>query len=299
MTTALTKPAMGGSLITRDSMRAMLGTVAKSMPRVATGGIDFLKMDKRGDWTYGQDSEEVEYASIWAVNPATLQHGWIAWGEELGNEPLGEIMVSAFKDLPDVNSLTPPKEGKGWLQQYSVELLCISGPNEGAHVLYKKESTGAIKLFNKYIDELMNRVDADSDELVALVHITSESYDHKKFKETWNPIFEYISWNEPDDVTVPAAANDEKAAAPAKEKAADKPAARTAPKPKAPAAAPAPETDAEEDDYDAQIRKLQAAKLAKQNAAAGASDEQEDEGEEQQEAEQPEEAATPRRRARR
>lgn len=277
---------MGGSLITREALRQSLGNISREMPRVATGGIDFLKMDKGGDWSYGQDDEDVNGASIWAINPATLQHGWIAWAEQLGQEPLGEVMVSAMKPLPDAGSLKPITEGKGYQPQYSVELICISGPNEGAHVLYKKESVGAIKLFNVYIDELMTRVDAESDHLVALVRITSQSYDHKKYKKTYNPVFEYVEWREPDDVSAPEAAPEPAA----KTKQSSKP--KAAPQ-AAPVTAPVeeqdePEDDDEEDDDDRAIRELLEKKAAKKAAAEAAADEPEEPAED-----------TPRRRVRR
>ena len=293
MSTALAKPSMGGSLISRDALKQSLGNIAREMPKIATGGVDFLKMDKSGEWSYGVDGTVVDEESIWAINPATLEHGWIAWGKDLGNEPLGEVMVSAMRPLPDKDSLDTPKEGNGWIPQYGVELLCISGPDEGAHVLYKNTSVGSIKLFNKYIDELMNRVESDSDELVALVNITSESYIHKKFGKTFNPVLNYIEWREPDDVSAPEAA-------PAKEEPKVEAKAARSRKPKAEAPAPEPEvqddevdeteTDTapaveDEDEDDRLIREALERKKAKLAAA---------EAETETEAE-----ATPRRRARR
>lgn len=304
MTTAIAKAgASSMGLISRETLRGVVGNVANSMKRVATGGVDFLKMDKKGRWTYGQDEEAVSPDSIWAINPGTLEHGWIAWAVKLGQEPLGELMVSASRPLPDVATLPPVKEGKGYQQQYGVELLCVAGPNEGAHVLYKQTSVGGTKLFNKYIDELYARVEGDVDELIAMVSITSESYDHKEFKETFNPIFEYLAWNTPDDLSIPGqeadAPADTAAAAPAeaprkRRSKAEMEAARAAEgaAAKAAAEAEADEQDDEqdeqdevqgdyqedgqdpdggdEDDEDAQIAALLAAKEARKKAAAAA-----------------------------
>lgn len=259
-------------MISRDALKASINNVSAALPTVATGGVNFLQMAKDGTWSYGVDGTEPSADSIWAINPATLQHGWIAWAGKLGQEPLAEVMVSGSRPLPSEEALPeldPAAKSEGYKQQYSIELLCIAGEDEGAHVLYKNSSTGAIKLFNVYIGLLYEKLEADSDDLVALVKISSEHYIHRTYGKTFNPILEYVEWRNPDDVSAPEAAE-------AKEEA--KPATRS----RKAAAKPAPaveeeeveetetETDAEEDDLDAQIAKLQAQRQAK--AAGGGSE---------------------------
>ncbi len=285
------RPTGGMGLISRDALKQSLGHVAAAMPKVATGGIDFAKMSKKGDWAYGQDETEVDYESIWAVNPSTLQHGWIAWKEKLGQDPIGEHMGSAMRPLIDVDTLPKVSEGKGWQQQYGVELVCVSGPNVGAHILYKNTTVGAIKLFNVYINELMTRVENDAEEIVALVRLTSESYKHKEFGETFNPIFEYVEWRSPEDASPVAAEEKAPASTPAKTDPAPRQ-RKPAPEPVAASDQAAADEDAEpvqeegEDDDDFTIRLTLWKKAQKQKAAAAAPAEAANE-------------ATPRRRERR
>ena len=81
----------GGSIST---IAAALRTLA---PAAATG-VAILKMDKTGHWVFGADQTEVDAASLWAVNPFSFVHGFIAWGE---GEVLGEKMVSITSPLPE------------------------------------------------------------------------------------------------------------------------------------------------------------------------------------------------------
>ena len=51
-------------------------------------GNVIIKMDRTGHWVYGADQTEVEKDTLWAVNPYSFVHGYIAWGtgEDKGME---------------------------------------------------------------------------------------------------------------------------------------------------------------------------------------------------------------------
>ena len=42
-------------------------------------GTVIIKMDRTGHWVYGADQTEVEKDTLWAVNPYSFVHGYIAW----------------------------------------------------------------------------------------------------------------------------------------------------------------------------------------------------------------------------
>jgi len=48
---------------------------------VGPAGVVILKMDKTGHWVFGADQTEVEDDAVWAVNPFSFVHGFIAWGD--------------------------------------------------------------------------------------------------------------------------------------------------------------------------------------------------------------------------
>jgi hypothetical protein len=81
-------------------------------------GIAILKMDKTGHWVFGADQTEVEDGSLWAVNPFSFVHGYIAWGD---GEVLGEKMVSVSQPLPELDA-APPNAKTGWEVQVGLSV---------------------------------------------------------------------------------------------------------------------------------------------------------------------------------
>ena len=80
---------------------------------VGPSGVVILKMDKTGHWVFGADQTEVEDGAVWAVNPFSFVHGFIAWGD---GEVLGEKMTSVSNPLPELDE-APPSAKKGWETQ--------------------------------------------------------------------------------------------------------------------------------------------------------------------------------------
>ena len=76
---------------------------------VGPAGVVILKMDKTGHWVFGADQTEVEDDAVWAVNPFSFVHGFIAWGD---GEVLGEKMTSVSNPLPALDE-APPQAKKG------------------------------------------------------------------------------------------------------------------------------------------------------------------------------------------
>ncbi len=206
----------GTGLMSREDLAASLNRSAVSMPRVG-GEYEFLKMDKgNGDWLYGQEETVVEEDSLWAVNPASFEYGYIAWPPEssANREPEGEVMVSISRPLPNQNTLRTRHEdgattGAGWQYQQSVVMVCISGEDEGTAVQYKQSSVGANKAFKSLTDAVSGQLQKGSDAIVPIVKMKSDSYKHKKWGRIFNPIFEIVEWRTMDDNSATAAATEE------------------------------------------------------------------------------------------
>ena len=81
-------------------------------------GSVILKMDKTGHWVYGADQTEVEKDTLWAINPYSFVHGYIAWGT---GEVLAEKMVGISEPLPDLDP-PPPGAQAGWQPQVGMSL---------------------------------------------------------------------------------------------------------------------------------------------------------------------------------
>jgi hypothetical protein len=74
-----------------------LTAALRNLQPASGGGFAILKMDKTGHWVYGADQTEVEDDSIWAVNPFSFVHGYIAWGDGV---VLAEKMTSISNPKP-------------------------------------------------------------------------------------------------------------------------------------------------------------------------------------------------------
>lgn len=242
----------GLGLPSRENLAKNLAASAQSIP-LSAGGAQFLKMDKgNGEWVFGQEETLVEEDSLWAVNPASLMHGWVAWDTDSGGAPVQEIMVSINRPLPAQGTLPPLGVGKNgkqleYQQQRSVQIVCIEGDDKGTVCEYKQSSVGAMKLFSKLTNDLLTQLDADPDAIVAIIRMESESYKHKKYGRIYNPVWAVQEWRSISDTSAPAAAEEGDEAAPppppAKAESAAAPRQRTAAK-----AAPAPAPDPVEEE---------------------------------------------------
>lgn len=268
MTTSIAL-AQGTGLMSRDELAKSLNNASMSMPTVG-GDKQYIKMLTKGrdagTWVYGQQETEVESDSLWAINPMSIKHGYVAWDTNGGGAPVQEIMLSINRVLPSKDALpelpmgTPDKSGRAEILNYqdqrSFDAVCISGEDEGTVVEYKQSSTGAMKLFGKIINGLLTQVEK-GDEIVPVGKWGFSTYKHTKYGEIYNPEFEIVEWRTPAD-TSPPEAKEEAEAEPAR-----------APRVRAAAAAVKAEPDADEPEESDEDKALAAEYAA---AAAGADD---------------------------
>ena len=71
--------AVGFANVNLPSVKS-LSAALRSLDTGVSSGSVILKMDKTGHWVFGADQTEVETGSLWAVNPYSFIHGFIAWG---------------------------------------------------------------------------------------------------------------------------------------------------------------------------------------------------------------------------
>lgn len=183
-----------GAVAALSNLRKGLQNVKQTL--VVKGGDPFLRLLKHGEWVFGQEDASVDDDSLWAVNPLSVQHGFVAWppdGEGAGSGPLGEVMVPAGADLPDRSELRDV--GVDWAQQFSFQLKCVEGGDVGTQVLYKVSSTGGVNAVDKLLSVMIERIDSeDADRPVPIVRLDMDSYNHKKWGKTFVPVFAVAGW---------------------------------------------------------------------------------------------------------
>ena len=157
---------------------------------VGAAGVVILKMDKTGHWVFGADQTEVEDDSLWAINPFSFVHGFIAWGD---GEVLGEKMASVSQPLPALDE-APPQAKKGWESQVGMSLKCISGDDKGMEARYTTTSVGGKRSVQTLAVALADQVEKDQNKPVAVVRLKKDHYAHKSYGKIYTPVFEIVEW---------------------------------------------------------------------------------------------------------
>lgn len=179
----------GGSLpANTEELAKGLQNVGQNL-QGGTGGVPFMRLMKTGVWVYGPESIEVEEGSTWAVNPYSLQHGFICWGD---GELLGEQMVAFNQPPPAVGTL--PDYGQKWDQQVSLQMQCMDGEDTGVNALLKGSSLGLRNAVKKLIDYMISQSQHDPDHIVPVMELDVDSYKHKKYGEIFYPVLEPVKW---------------------------------------------------------------------------------------------------------
>jgi len=156
----------------------------------SASGMVILKMDRTGHWVFGADQTEVEDHSIWAINPFSFVHGYIAWGE---GTVLAEKMVSVAEPLPEVDA--PPSGAKrGWEMQIGFTLACTNGEDEGLQARYTATSVGGKKAVQELATAIAAQVDKDQNKPVPMVALKKEHYQHKTYGRIHTPVFDIVDW---------------------------------------------------------------------------------------------------------
>lgn len=192
-----------------------VATLATSLRSIATdvgaAGVVILKMDKTGHWVYGADQTEAEDDSLWAINPFSFVHGFIAWGD---GEVLGEKMASVSQPLPELD-VSPPGAKKGWETQVGMSLKCLTGEDKGMEARFTTTSVGGKRAVQTLAVALAEQVDKDQTKPVAIVKLKKDHYAHKSYGKIYTPVFQVIEWVSMDADEMPADAVEAPAPAPA------------------------------------------------------------------------------------
>lgn len=188
---------------------ASLSSALRSIETDAgSSGMVILKMDRTGHWVFGADQTEIEDDSVWAVNPFSFVHGYIAWGD---GTVLAEKMVSVAEPLPEVDA--PPAAAKrGWEMQIGLTLACTNGEDEGMQARYAATSVGGKKFVQQLATAIAAQVEKDQSKPVPLVTLGKEHYQHKTYGRIYTPVYEIVDWASLGGETAPSAAEPEVAA---------------------------------------------------------------------------------------
>ena len=178
----------GSNLPSVQSLSSALRSIEADVG--GSGGMVIIKMDKTGHWVFGADQTEVEDDSVWAINPFSFTHGYIAWGD---GEVLGEKMASVSEPLPELEP-APPSSKRGWEMQVGMTLACTDGEDEGMQARYSTTSVGGKKAVQALAIAIADQVEKNEAKPVPLVRLKKEHYQHKSYGRIYTPVFDIVDW---------------------------------------------------------------------------------------------------------
>ena len=163
-----------------------------------------LKLSRQGEWTYGSDKEEVQEGSLWAMNPHSVMHGYIAWGAadtQADGQLLGQILVSIYDPLPEKPEV--PRFCTGWQHQLGFMLTCLNGDDKGLTLKYQAHQEGGRRAIANLVKDIGQQAKKDSEKVVPVLYLKSDSYMHKikSRGEIFFPVFEIAKWLELEAIT--------------------------------------------------------------------------------------------------
>jgi hypothetical protein len=177
----------GANLPSVKSLSSALRSIESS---ASATGMALLKMDKTGHWVFGADQTEAEDDSLWAINPFSFVHGYIAWGD---GEVLSEKMVSVADPLPELDP-APGGAKRGWEMQIGMTLACTNGEDEGLQARYSVTSVGGKRAVQALAVAIAEQVDKDQTKPVPVVRLKKEHYQHKSYGRIFTPVFDLVKW---------------------------------------------------------------------------------------------------------
>jgi hypothetical protein len=188
----------GNALALPDDYAAQLmAGIAQS--RAATkisgfGGKDLLRLDAAGaGWVFGQNAEEVQKGSRWAINIRSIAHGWTCWVDR-GKK--NELALDEMVPVTQAKSSKPdPIEGKECKDTRSFDLKCIDGSDKDLELHYKNASDGTIRAVDTLLAKIYNQVAVDKTYVCPVVTLDQEDYLHPKYnKRIYKPVFNLVGW---------------------------------------------------------------------------------------------------------
>jgi hypothetical protein len=201
----------GANLPSVQSLSSALRSVASNVG--SSDGMVIIKMDKTGHWVFGADQTDVEEDSIWAVNPFSFIHGYIAWGD---GEVLGEKMAPVSEPLPALDP-APAGAKRGWEMQVGMTLACTNGEDEGLQARFAATSVGGKKAVQALAIAIAEQVEKDPSKPVPLVVLKKDHYQHKSYGRIYTPVLEIVKWASMDGNAADADADDAADEAPVEE----------------------------------------------------------------------------------
>jgi len=175
-----------------EMAKALIENTENFNATTEAGGGFFLKMEqKSGDWVYGAEDELADPESLWAINPASVELGYVCWHRQ---QLIGRHARPVHEPPVTLAELPPLDHGQEWKPMKKITLVCIEGQNEGVEVTYETSSLGGRRAITGVTDGVIARLKQGDPDIVPVVKLESYTYKNKEGGLTRNPVFKITAW---------------------------------------------------------------------------------------------------------
>lgn len=295
MSKEVAERATGGAVAAAQRLKAGLRKAIQSLPE--QGGNQYLRFLQDGNWVFGKANDEIEKGEDQlAVNPFSIRVGYSCWTDHpkgRKNECLAEVTAPLGQPKIEMSDL-PNHSPWEWKPLIIADFKVLSGPHKGKQLTTKMTSHGGVKMLRSLMEQIDIQLDEDEVNVVPVVVLDKDHYDHDDWGRTYTPEFEIVGFISMDGEAMNAEAGEEDEK-PAKKKPAAK--AEPAAKPRRKVKEEPEEVDEEDEEDEDEEPEEQPAKPARRKAKKEPEPEPE-EVEEEDEEDEPEEQPVRRRRRR-
>jgi hypothetical protein len=181
---------------------ALANALSISAGQFTSGNVPILRMLKDGTWCYGQESMEVQPGAHLVVNPFNIAHGYQIWRDK-ANVLMEERWTSIGTPAPVPG--TPMEGARTPSFGYKLEMQIVNGEDKGITLTYRPTSHGgkdAASVLMRKISAQVSEQGRNGD-IVPVVTLDTDDYNHKIYGKTYVPVIEVISWLNPADSSEP------------------------------------------------------------------------------------------------
>lgn len=171
----------------------------------ATAGEDmagtngtYLKFNgNSGEFTYGQEAEELALGTKLAVNMNNFRRGWICW---VDSEVVDEVLVRVVEGKPPAENqladhgpyVKNDDRNDGWSEQAAVDFRDIE---TGKEFIFKHSSASALRALGTLLKDYGKDYKNHPGEVPVVVLDTSSfTPKNKKWGKKYSPIFRIVEW---------------------------------------------------------------------------------------------------------
>jgi len=181
--------------LSNDFIEKLRSGIAQSRAStIIVGGKAFLILQKQdGQWVYGQNREEVQQGSSWAINPLSFRHGWVCWAGDRAKKAglLGEVWAPVHEPKP---AKPAPIDDDEFQEARAFDAKCLDGEDAGLEVQHKINSAGGLERIDKLLGELQVQLGQDPLHPCPVVQLDSDWYTHSRYGKIYKPIYEVVDW---------------------------------------------------------------------------------------------------------